>query len=258
MLAKAPIGFGQMQTEAASSPVFICPEVLQIATGTEASLPVRIEPENGASKQSMLLIRGLPSTIVLSKGRLFESGVWAIQLTDLPELSITTLSDSKGQEELELSLVNLDGTVLAARRATLVFVQPLASTNAEKLAPTLGPIGDDLPLESLPDSLLEKGVRKELTDNERESVLLFMQRGDENMETGKVNIARLFYRRAADLGWSPGALALGKTYDVNELSKMTIIGGVQPDMGLARKWYMTAQQLGSAEASEKLQQLTRQ
>ncbi len=248
----------QQDATSTAPPEVVIPEVLQIVTGTKSPLPIRVEPEGGAAKQSMLLIRGLPSTIVLSQGRLFESGVWAIKLANLAELSLTTSSDTRGQIELDLSLVNLDGTVLAVKHATLVFVPSLTSTDSKKLAQAVDSIVNSQEQEALQDPLFENKGGKALTDKERKSALLFMKRGDENMETGKVNIARLFYQRAADNGWSPGALALAKTYDGNELSKMTIIGGVQSDLALARKWYLRAQQLGSSEAGEKLQQLSQQ
>ena len=40
----------------------------------------------------MLLIRGLPSTVALTEGRLFQSGVWSVKLSDLPNLRIVAPS----------------------------------------------------------------------------------------------------------------------------------------------------------------------
>ena len=82
-----------------------------------------------------------------------------------------------------------------------------------------------------------------------------MRRGDESMAMGNVSEARLLYTRAAESGWAYAALALAMTYDAKELAKMAVLGGVQPNAGMAAKWYARARELGSQEAAEKLRRL---
>jgi TPR repeat protein len=63
-------------------------------------------------------------------------------------------------------------------------------------------------------------------------------------------------RRAADAGAAAAALALGQTYDPKALAKMRA-RGVVPDAEEARRWYETAQKLGSGEAAQRLERLAR-
>jgi TPR repeat protein len=81
-----------------------------------------------------------------------------------------------------------------------------------------------------------------------------MARGDANVGEGKIHVARLFYRRAAERGWADAAVAMGSTYDPYELPRMKVIGGVQASPDLARQWYEKARALG-ANVDERLQRL---
>jgi TPR repeat protein len=64
----------------------------------------------------------------------------------------------------------------------------------------------------------------------------------------------MFFQRAAESGLPQGALALGGTYDPEELAKLKVIG-LRPDHDAARKWYEKARELGSSEAAGRLQRL---
>jgi TPR repeat protein len=68
--------------------------------------------------------------------------------------------------------------------------------------------------------------------------------------------ARIVLRRAAEAGVAAAALALGRTYDPAVLTRMGA-RGVMPDVDEARRWYETAQRLGSSEATQQLGRLTR-
>jgi TPR repeat protein len=48
-------------------------------------------------------------------------------------------------------------------------------------------------------------------------------------------------------------MALAATFDAEELKKLPIVGGVQPDEKQARQWYEKARELGSEEARRQLQ-----
>jgi hypothetical protein len=108
-----------------------------------------------------------------------------------------------------------------------------------------------------PPGLTGQPRREKMSIEEIESIGFLMRRGDESMGTGKVNDARLLYARAAESGWAPAALALAKTYDGEELAKIAVLGGVRPDIELARTWYQRARDMGSRDAAEKLRRLGR-
>lgn len=241
------------ESDGQSLPSIEAPQLLRLEAGREQGLAIRVVPENAVSNQTMLLIRGLPSSVALSAGRLFESGIWGVKPQDLPELKILTAPNAAGQQFLSLSLVSFDGTVLAERHFTIMFEPPGTTApiaEAVQESPLKNTSTDD-PAPLPPQN--EPPQPKQLTEAEIDQLLLLMKRGDENMADGKINIARLFYQRAAEGGWAPGALALGKTYDAEELARLPVLGGIKAEPQEAQKWYAAARRLGSQEADERLQ-----
>ncbi len=242
------------------SAAIVVSEEWHVDAGADASIAVDVKTGNALASQLLLLIRGVPPAISLSPGRLFESGVWALRISDLPKLKIAAGENAAGGSELSLSLVGVDGTVLAQRYARLVIDPPHsgaeageASATHKDTAPTVAPITADTPspVRDQTASLPPVPTTVEAT----EEVLQLMARGDENLKTGKISVARKFYERAADKGWAPAALALGKTYDPQELARIGVIGGIRPDLDLARTWYERARDMGLVEASDRLQRI---
>ena len=68
--------------------------------------------------------------------------------------------------------------------------------------------------------------------------------------------ARVVLRRSAEAGAGAAAFALAQTYDPKVLAKMRA-RGVAADAAEARRWYETAQKLGSSEATQQLERLAR-
>lgn len=268
--------FAQSQPPA---PVIEAPSIFEIETSKMSPMSILIKPEDSAPQRGMLLIRGLPGAVTLTEGRLFASGVWSVKLTDLPNLKISAPASAQNSN-ITLSLVTLDGSVLDEKSATLsVSASPTKDTfsidrgaapaaepptieSASKPASTppaqksTEPIAA-LPLNTAPDPAAKRPVKtlKPLSLEENEKIQAFMRKGEENLRSGNINLARLFYKRSADAGWAPGAMALAGTYDTEELARMDVVGGIQPDAVLAKKWYEVARDLGSAAAQQKLQRL---
>jgi hypothetical protein len=215
------------------------PETLQVDAGSEQPLPVSVVTRDDVPKHSMLLISGLPPTSVLSAGRLFASGTWALRLTDLSGLKIETTPNATGEIKLSLSIVTLDGRALSERNMNLSIVQP----NTGAISPG-----------AEQKSILPTAATPAPTGQEDARAL--MARGDANLAAGKVPVARLFYRRASDQGWAAGAMAMAQTYDPHELARLGIVGGVQPDAEQARAWYEKARSLGATDADGKLRRLS--
>jgi hypothetical protein len=259
--------------------VIDAPSIFEFETDKISPMSIVIKPEKAAPQRAMLLIRGLPSTVALTEGRLFPSGVWSVKLSDLSNLSVVAPS-SVETSNITFALVTLEGSILAEKSAILSIATPSANdtlTIARSAAPSAPPpsaepapkpvdtpranSGADsvaaLPVNTppTPADTGSLGTPKPLTFEETEKVQVFMQKGEENMRSGNINLARLFYKRSADAGWAPGALALAGTYDAEELARMEVVGGIQPDPALAKKWYEVARDLGSATAQQKLQRL---
>src|SRR5215475_10198857 len=74
------------------------------------------------------------------------------------------------------------------------------------------------------------------------------------LSSGDVAAARLVLRRAAERNDPQAALALGGTYDPTVLQRLGIVS-FQADAARAREWYRKAKELGSADASVRLEQL---
>ena len=89
-----------------------------------------------------------------------------------------------------------------------------------------------------------------------DAVQLLLKQGQDFVADGDLATARIVLRHAAEAGSAAAALALGQTYDPQALAKMRA-RGVTPDAGEARRWYETAQRLGSGDAAQRLEQLAR-
>jgi hypothetical protein len=89
----------------------------------------------------------------------------------------------------------------------------------------------------------------------RDELALMLQRANGFIKAGDLSSARLLLQRAAEAGDAHAALTLASTFDPNVLKAL----GFQDagaDVALARLWYERAVKFGSAEAPQRLQQLT--
>jgi len=260
-----PFALGPADGQAQSKPIINVASVILAEPAVETPFPIQIGPPDAIPKQTFLRIRGLPSTATLSEGHAIAAGAWAIPLSGLPRLRIATPAGASGKADVIISLVAIDGRILSEVKSTLLIAPASAITPAgaqiagqphgANLA-ALTPPGEGLA--AAPARLpLEPPVPAppDISPEDREQALKFMERGDDSLANGNVTVARLFYQRAADLKWGPAALALAATYDPIELSHLEVIGGVEPDPEEARKWYERARELGAAEAVERLQRL---
>lgn len=231
------------------------PPAFQVAPGGDAPLAIEISPAASVPRKSILLIRGLPATSTLSEGRLFESGVWGIPASGVVELTVSTTPGSRGRNDLSIALVTIEGAVLAEARSSLVIRESAATSSAtgsvdtnDRTLNTAAP-ARDIPAPRPP----APAVR--LSPQQSAQLQAMMRKGDEQMNVGNVSSARLLYRHAAENGLAAAALALAASYDAEELLKLRVVGGVQPDQKQAQFWYEKARELGSGEARERLQRL---
>lgn len=93
----------------------------------------------------------------------------------------------------------------------------------------------------------------ESAPSSRRKTAMLVERGNALLDRGDVSGARLLYIRAAMDGDPDAAFAAGKTYDRAFLARMGVQGGVRADPEKAAAWYRWAADLGSAEASARLQ-----
>lgn len=276
-------GVVRAQTSPAKPFVSVAAIVL-IEPAAETPFPIQIGPLEAIPPQTFLRIRGLPRSATLSEGHSISQGSWAIPLASLSRLKIAAPLGSDGRTEVTISLVAVDGTVLSETKATMLIAaaaainagqaqeRPAPQGNTAALGGRTAPLPAAIPQpqpqiqpqgqSAIPQAKsapaappIPMAPIPELKAEDRERAMKHMQKGDEAMVAGNVTVARLFYTRAAEIGLAQGALALAGTYDANELARWRVIGGINPDKDLARKWYERARELGATEAADRLARL---
>lgn len=238
------------------------PPVIQIEPASRSPIPISIVPPGKAFDGALLLIKGLPSSIALSKGRLFPSGIWALRVDEVIGLEIQTPPESDGSSPITVSLVTLEGTTLAVADANLVIEEGFiadpeanitqndpvnTTTTAYATSPIASPPAPEAERQTAPPLIFDAEARREIE--------LLMTKGQESLNIGNIAVARLFFVRAAEKGWAEAALAVARTYDEAELKKVTGVVGEVGDIELAKEWYEKARELGSTAAEQELQRL---
>lgn len=245
-----------------STPVIEIPAEIMVAPAVVTRLQIRITRAETLTSQTMLMVRGLPPRVTLSEGRSFASGVWAVPLPSVGKIELAPAHGTGGRAELHLQLVTLDGQILAETKSTLYIVPPELTEQrspagkADATVLTVGPLAGRPPIAEQPlQAPASFGAGPALSPAELDNARRLVQKGDDNMQEGKIAAARLFYKSAAENGYAPAALAMGATFDARQLARWKVVGGVQAEAGEARKWYEKARDLGSAEAERRLQDL---
>jgi hypothetical protein len=214
-------------------------------------LPVRVDPPDSLPNQSYVRIDGLPANVSLNDGHSIGAGSFAIPLYAVEALKANIPAGSSGRSELVISLVSVDGMILAEARSALVIGPPAAiSAPAETPTQDLAAPQHASPLEPA----IASAPPHRPSAEERELAEKILDQGERYFTLGDVVSARLLFRRAADWGFAPAALRLAATYDPAELLRLQV-QGVAADRDEARKWYERARELGAREADERLARL---
>src|SRR5262245_12478028 len=120
------------------SPVIAVAPMIAAEPSVETPLPIRISPPEAVPRQSFLRIQGLPRTLSLSDGHSIAPGAWAVPLTALPNLRMSTPTGTAGRSEVTISLIAADGVVLAEARVTLL-IAPAGQGTAKAQEDAVGP-----------------------------------------------------------------------------------------------------------------------
>lgn len=208
--------------------------ILHAEPASHVRLPIQVGPPHALAKNSFIRIRGLPPAAALSDGYSIAPGAWAVPLVALPTLSIILPASSQSESSVTITLVSVEGQILAETSMVLSIFAPDSMPLGQVFRPGAAP---------LPQS-----------SSERERVLGLHAKGLEQLERGNVLAARKFFERAVEGGLAQSAVALAGTYDPDELAKMKVVG-LQPNIEEARKWYEKARELGAFEAAERLRRL---
>ena len=215
---------------------------------SQVAMPIQLEPLAILPRNTFIRLRGLPRSVSVSEGLAIGPGVWAVALLDLAKLNLNVPVDVSGRSNLLITLVDVEGTILAEAASALVVgpavvlaadQEPAAALSLDNNTPALyRPAGHSPPASPLSD-----------LSEVREERLLAV--GERHLAQGNIAAARAFFRRAADAGLAVGATLLATTYDPVELQRLKVLG-VVADPREARKWYGRARELGAPDDPSRL------
>ena len=233
------------------SPLISIPSPITGEPGSVIPLPIRIDSLKALHK-AYVRLWGIPRGVTLSAGNLIENW-WVVPVFELSNLRVNIPIDVSGRFEIVVILFNLDGTTLANAETLLV----VGSTGIVKTVKTPMDVPEkradgvtprtEMPVEG-PERLVPP-VHLSIEDKARAEQLV--TEGEKYLADANINVARQFFRGAADLGLAAAALRLAATFDPGELARLQI-HGVVPNPDEARKWYERARQLGASEAEIRL------
>ena len=121
---------GRAQSKSGGTSIEV-PAEIKVAPAVVTRLQIKIDLAEGAPPQTILLVRGLPARVMLSEGRLFGAGVWAVPLTSIGKLEIAPATGTSGTSELSFEVISLDGKVIADAKSVL-SIEPQAAAGGGK------------------------------------------------------------------------------------------------------------------------------
>jgi hypothetical protein len=259
MVMLALIGGGDRAFAQTDVPTIDIAKTIPAEPATVIPFSIRVGPSRAIPRNSFVRVRGLPPMAGLSEGYSTAPGSWAVSLQALADLKITLPITASGRADVSVSLITIDGSVLAEVRTTLVVAPPQRSNVRPPLQAPAAALGVRLlqpPPAERPERSLQFGPPPTVAvlPSDHEQALHLLKKGEEQLAQGLVAPARLLFERAADLGLARAAMALAATYDAAELDKPNL-RGIGPDDEQAKRWYARARQLGASEADIRLRRL---
>lgn len=198
------------------------PARLTATAGQSAPLPIEIDGPGRPTSSSILLVKGLPPGITLSKGAILATGDWSLPTSDATGLTMTLRDKTGGHHQLVIEMRSDETATIASVRTMLeVADAPSRSTMSDAVRP--------------PEA----------------TTLEWLVEAKRLMTAGHIASSRLLLERAADAGLAEAARLLGDTYDP---AKLYVLGvrGVSGDIQKAINWYERADELGDPQAKARL------
>jgi hypothetical protein len=284
-LALAQVPASSVGAPGGSSARIEAPSLVLVAPATDADLHITIVDGDSLPPNSFVRLNGLSPMMALSDGHAIAPGAWAVPLAAVARLRVVVPAGHSGRNDVNITLVTIDGGVIAEARLALV-VAPASvdrpGTQAAREAPppeprapgggggsaraapaTIVPTRPPPPPSGAPAGVPPPAASGEAATATKPSPSPvaprlspealarangFLARGKAHLREGNFSHARLFFQRAADEGLADGALAMGDTFDAAELARAGAIG-VRPDPAEARRWYEKARDLGAGDAA---------
>jgi hypothetical protein len=248
----SPCEHARAQQAQQPQPEIIAPPTIVARPGSKVRLAINVRSPAVLPKKCFVNLRGLPPSVSLSGSQNIGSGSWTISLLALPTLTADIPLSASGRSQLTVSLIAMDGSLLAQAQTTLLVDHTSLAPPAEGVTAVQLPNAAlvDIPTTNPPTT----AVLPTLSVDERARAEHLVAQGEKYLGDANVEAARQFFRRAADAGLATAALRLAATYDPAELVHLQATG-VLANRAEARRWYERARELGATEAEGRLARL---
>jgi hypothetical protein len=250
LAALATLAFAGAGAAQRSEPRITVAPTIVAEAASQTAVQIQAGPADAIPGNSFIRLRGLPPSVSLSDGYSIGPGSWAVPLLGLSSLKAVIPAGVSGRSELTISLVSVDGTLLAEAKTAFVVGPSAMMAPGDSQKQSSSNLVPPRPLPARP--LVPRAP--DLAAEEKDRAEKLMAQGERQLQQGSIVLAREFFRRAADIGFAPAAIRLASTYDPGELSRLGA-KGVVPDRAEAKKWYERARDLGAPEAEERLAKL---
>jgi hypothetical protein len=225
---------------------------------TATALPIHVTPAEAIPANAWIRIASLPLLASLSEGYEIAPGLWGVPPAALPKLKITAPTGRSIRSLVSIALMSSDGRVLTEAQSVFAVMPAQLLLGRDEAAP--------VEPDTIEATAAASGPRTTATIQcpgalpamifsyeQVQAARRLVEKGDGALADGAVAVARSFYQRAAQMGWSGAAFALATTYDPHELTRWPL--GPSANLTLARCWYSRAQQLAETEAAHYLKRL---
>ena len=202
----------------------------------------RCGPESASKairRAPIVTLAGLAPNTRLSAGSPMGANAWRLPARELGTLLVQAPPTFAGTMEVTVDLRAADGQIADSQVLHLEWIDNAEAKNGA------------VPLSRPSDRNDAEARTLRLEPDEMAKLVM---RSEEALKNGDLSSARLLLRRAAEAGSAPAAFALGATYDPRVINQLGTIGAVA-DAAQARAWYEKAVELGSLDASQRLEQL---
>jgi hypothetical protein len=194
----------------------------------------------GAGEEA-IHITGLTEGSRLSAGEKLGATGWQIPARDLAGVLVVPPASFIGTMRTVIQLRAAGNVAVDTQMARYEWVAKLTDREAARPQPKANDVSPLIPHAGKLDP---------------QRLAQLVKRGVELLRIGDFAAARLVLRPAAEAGDAEAALLLGATFDPAAVSDLGALG-LAPDPNAARAWYQRAMEAGSAEASRRIERLTR-
>jgi hypothetical protein len=199
-----------------------------------------------ASLGAFILIRNIPAGVTLSAG-IASGRIWVLPLRDVAELRLVAAPDVVGTFSIEFNLIGLNNKRLAQQTVHLNLMGFDVLGRVGTTGTLAGPekIGKgEAAIAPVPPAA------KPALQEEAE----LLKRGEKLLRQGGIAAARIIFEELAQEGSPKGALALARSYDPAYIPNSRT-STLTPDLNKALEWYRRADELGSAEARQRIAEI---